>query len=155
MNGILLLVHDPLGSAMLQCLKHIYGSIPDNILTIDVNDKDSKQLIHQRMHIWMKHKNYNGYLIINDLYGASPFNIGQSFINNLCHENNPYNVIMLTGLSLPMLIKAICHKNSPLEDMANKSLEGILNCSKLIKQDIQNAAQKHNFHFTNIVKTEL
>jgi len=149
MNGIILLVHAPLASAMLDCISHIYGNIPDNILPIDIHGDEPQGLVHNTINAWINHKKYDGYLILNDLYGASPFNIGKNFIDKYQLKQTNYNsintapsILMLTGLSLPMLMKSMCHQRLKLEDMAQKSLEGILQCSSIIKNQINTNINK-------------
>ncbi len=141
MNGIILLVHAPLATAMLDCVSHIYGYVPDNILTVNVYGDDTQQSIHKTMQNWIEEKKYDGCLILNDLHGASPFNMGKAFIdkyqfNSSNHIQTFLPLIMLTGLSLPMLMKAICHQNLPVNDMAVRSLDGVLQCSAMVKKQL-------------------
>jgi mannose PTS system EIIA component len=137
MNGIILLVHAPLASAMLDCVSHIYGYTPDNILAVNVNGDDSQANIHKNIQNWMAEKNYQGYLILNDLYGASPFNIAKNFVDkhfSIANINTP--LLMLTGLSLPMLMKAICHQNLSVHEMAQKALDGVIQCTSMLQQQL-------------------
>lgn len=141
MNGIILLVHAPLAGAMLDCVSHIYGYVPDNILAVNVYGDDTQQSIHKTMQNWIEEKKYDGCLILNDLHGASPFNIGKAFIDKYQisssnHIQTFIPLIMLTGLSLPMLMKAICHQNLPINDMAIRSLDGVLQCSTMVKKQL-------------------
>src|SRR5687767_7551091 len=80
MNGIIILAHANLASAMLDCVSHIYGYMPENIIAIDVKGDEQTHNIHSKMTNWINTTQYDGYLILNDLYGASPFNMGKSFI---------------------------------------------------------------------------
>ncbi len=137
MNGIILLLHAPLASAMLDCVSHIYGYTPDNILALNVNGDDSQAGIHKTMQNWMNEKNYQGYLILNDLYGASPFNMAKNFIDkhfSVTNVNTP--LLMLTGLSLPMLMKAICHQNLSVHEMAQKVLDAVTQCTTMLQQQL-------------------
>jgi PTS system ascorbate-specific IIA component len=141
MNGIILLVHAPLASAMLDCVSHIYGYVPDNILAVNVHGDDTQQSIHKSIKLWIEEKRYDGYVILNDLHGASPFNMGKAFIekyqfNFSNHIHAVLPIIMLTGLSLPMLMKSICHQNLPVNEMAIRSLEGVLQCSSMLKKQL-------------------
>jgi PTS system ascorbate-specific IIA component len=159
MNGIILLAHAPLSSAMLDCVSHIYGYVPDNILAVNVHGDDTQQSIHKNMQIWIEEKKFDGYLILNDLHGASPFNMGKTFIekyqfNFSNHIQTVLPLIMLTGLSLPMLMKAICHQNLAINEMATRSLDGVLQCSTMLKKqllgNIQNNIPDEKTSTTNI-----
>jgi PTS system mannose-specific IIA component len=142
-NGIILITHAPLASAMLDCVSHVYGYVPENILPMNVHRDDSTAFIHKTIMAWIENKSYDGYLILNDLYGASPFNIAKSFVDNYPLMQNKLRkittmppLLMLTGLSLPMLMKSVCHQNLPLEEMAHKALDGIIQCSTLLQKSI-------------------
>ena len=60
-----------------------------------------------------------GVLILNDLFGATPFNIAKQLENN--------NVCTLSGLNLNMLMRALNYQSLPLKELAEKTREGGIN----------------------------
>jgi mannose PTS system EIIA component len=154
MNGIILLTHAPLASALLDCVNHIYGYKPENMIAINVQGDDTQNLINAKIEDWMHEKQYDGYLILNDLYGASPFNMAKNFLDKNKNKDkdkdkdkdnkiNP-DIMLISGVNLPMLMKCVCHQNLPLEQMAQKSLDAILQCSTMLRQASISVTQPNN-----------
>ncbi|WP_392563235.1 PTS sugar transporter subunit IIA [Orbus wheelerorum] len=64
----------------------------------------------------------DGVLIFVDLYGASPYNAAMGCIQDW--DQLGMNVRVITGMSLPMVINAVCNRdNSTLYDLANECIE--------------------------------
>lgn len=118
MAGILIIAHAPLATALERCLSHIYGGLPARVNAIDVApDSDPAQLAkiaEAKLSGLIKH---NGALVLTDLFGATPSNIAAQ-LANLPH------VRVLAGVNLPMLMRAVCYRATPLETLAEKSLTG-------------------------------
>jgi PTS system mannose-specific IIA component len=73
-----------------------------------------------------------GVLILTDMFGGTPTNVGSSFMGNA-------QVEVLAGVSLPMLLKACnARSDSSLKDLAAEvkeyALKSILLVSQLLKE---------------------
>ncbi len=118
MAGILIIAHAPLAGALKCCLSHIYGELPTRIGAIDVvPDSDPAELLavaHNELSCLIKD---NGALVLTDLFGATPANIA----SHLIHLPQ---VRVLAGVNLPMLVRAVCYRTTPLDQLAEKALAG-------------------------------
>ncbi len=49
MIGILVVSHEPLGTALIHCTRHIFGRMPPQLAALDViPDEDPEQALHAR-----------------------------------------------------------------------------------------------------------
>ena len=85
------------------------GGVIDNLHT----SKEEKLAAEQKI---KELDNGNGVLILTDIYGATPCNLLKNFI-----VKNKVEVI--TGINLPMLIKAISDRKDNLKILLNDSLD--------------------------------
>lgn len=117
MAGILIVAHAPLASALRECISHIYGGCPARIGALDVApDQDTSELL-KTAHERVEHlREVNGVLVLTDLFGATPSNIAARLVAP--------DVRVLAGVSLPMLIKAVCYRSVPLDTLVDKVLAG-------------------------------
>ncbi|PIT54634.1 hypothetical protein BHC44_03770 [Snodgrassella alvi] len=101
MIGLMIVTHETVGQANMQLIQHIFGSVPDNVSLIGVRSSDSLESIHTDVVEKLATLDYgHGVLILTDIFGATPCNL-------VCRLINRDNVIVLTGLNAPMLIKAL------------------------------------------------
>jgi PTS system ascorbate-specific IIA component len=60
-------------------------------------------------------------LVITDIMGATPSNVASRLIN---HTYSLKDIQVVTGVNLPMLLRAISHRHEPIEQIVEKSLQG-------------------------------
>jgi len=121
MAGILIVAHTPIASAMLDFLDHIYGSIPDKIQALDIPAHEDTKVTTQRLKAGVELvSDSKQVLIITDILGATPANVAGKYALN-DHENH---VIVITGLNLSMLLRAVSHRHEPLEQIVEKAIQG-------------------------------
>ncbi|MDT8364321.1 MAG: PTS fructose transporter subunit IIA [Nitrosomonas sp.] len=118
MIGILIVTHQPLGSSFLDCIKHILGKLPSQLVNYTITPRANPDTeISNLQEILLKLDQGGGVLILTDLYGATPANIASKLIR--CGQ-----VECLSGLNLPMLLRAIQYQDKPLAEMMDKALSG-------------------------------
>ncbi|CAN0623733.1 PTS system fructose subfamily IIA component [Burkholderia sp. lig30] len=118
MAGILIIAHAPLASALRDCIAHIYGGVPARIGVVDVQaDSDPTQVMAFAHAELARLKEDNGALVLTDMYGATPANIAGQFAKM-------ENVRVLAGVNLPMLVRAVCYRTTPLDTLVDKALSG-------------------------------
>ena len=117
MIGILLVTHGEIGQSLINCAAHILDSTPKSVesLSIKSNNDLSKYtyIISQKIQSLEKG---NGVLIMTDIYGATPCNLLNKFI-----KKNKVEVV--TGVNLPMLVKAISDRKDNLNILIKDSIE--------------------------------
>ena len=117
MIGILLVTHGKIGESLIDCAAHILDNYPISVESLSINSNND---LHKYSDIIAKKiKNLesgHGVLIMTDIYGATPCNLLNKFI-----EEDKVEVV--TGINLPMLIKAISDRKDNINTLINDSIE--------------------------------
>lgn len=116
-NGILIIAHAPLASALRACLLHVF---PDNAASVGAVDVQAdlppeETLATARLaltRVMGTHK-----LVVTDLQGATPSNLAKKLVDGK-------NSMLITGANLPMLVRAMTYRNETLDSMAQRALTG-------------------------------
>lgn len=118
MVGILIVAHGTLGESLIQCLSHVMGGRPPQIMQIGVGVHDDPQWVLQQAQQQLAQLDQgDGVLVLSDIYGATPCNI-------VCRLLLPGRVEGVAGVSLPMLVRALTYRNEPLLMVVEKALSG-------------------------------
>ncbi|AEA62156.1 MULTISPECIES: PTS sugar transporter subunit IIA [Burkholderia] len=118
MAGILIIAHAPLATALRECISHIYGGLPARIGAIDVlADNDPAQVMAYAHSEIARLREENGVLVLTDMYGATPANIA----GQLAKLDG---VRVLAGVNLPMLVRSVCYRTTPIDTLVEKALAG-------------------------------
>ncbi len=122
MAGILLVTHNGLGDSFVDCVRHVLGEVPPNLKVLSVLAGDDPQLKLAEGQALIKQLDTGGgVLILADVYGATPSNIGRQ----LCHAER---VIGVAGLNLPMLLRVLCSPGKTMPELAKIAVEGGREC---------------------------
>ena len=122
MAGILLVTHNGLGDSFVDCVKHVLGEVPPNLKVLSVRaGDDPRQKLAEGQSIIKELDTGSGVLILADVFGATPSNIGRQ----LCHAEH---VIGVAGLNLPMLLRVMCSPDKTLPELANIAIDGGREC---------------------------
>ena len=132
--GLLIITHNRIGSELLYSATVMMEVCPLNALALQVNqDCDPDQLLNEARDMIKTLDEGKGVLVLTDIYGSTPSNIA-----NRLPDNN--NIIVISGINLPMLIRVLNYPALSLEDLANKALsggqDGILLCSQEHPNDL-------------------
>jgi PTS system mannose-specific IIA component len=120
--GILLVTHNGLGDSFVDCVKHVLGEVPPNLKVLSVRAGDDPRLkLAEGQSIIKQLDTGSGVLILADVFGATPSNIGRQ----LCHAEH---VIGVAGLNLPMLLRVMCSPDKTLPELAKIAIEGGREC---------------------------
>lgn len=117
MNGIFIIAHAPLASALRQCALHVYPDCAAGVVALDVlpNMSPDETLAQARI-IFAQLESPNA-LVMVDVFGATPCNVAQKLV-----DGQPSK--LLTGVNLPMLLRTVCYRNEPLDALAARALAG-------------------------------
>jgi len=120
--GILLVTHEGLGQSLLNCVKHVLGEVPHNLMTLSISAGDDPQQKSVEGQALIKQLDTgSGVLILADVYGATPSNIARQ----LCRAER---VMGVAGVNLPMLLRVACYPPSSLAELAKVAVEGGRTC---------------------------
>ena len=100
----------------------MYSSVPDQVFAIDVSAHEDAKLITQRLLERIEQmQSSSEVLIMTDIMGATPSNVA----SKLSSSGSTGKVLqIITGLNLPMLLRAISHRHEPLDEIVEKALQG-------------------------------
>lgn len=133
MIGIVIATHSSLAQGLVNAAEMILGPLP-GVKALSVGPGDGPEDIHQRFAAALDALDLadDGVLILTDMFGGTPSNIGLSFMSSA-------RVEVLAGVSLPMLLKA-CNARSELSlealaiEVKEYALKSILLVSQLLKE---------------------
>lgn len=101
MIGILVLTHGDLGPQFIKTGKLIGLNSDEAVMALSIDPADSPDSVREKVAQAIKRVSKgDGVLILTDLFGGTPTNLSLSFL-----EKGKVEVV--TGLNLPMMIKAI------------------------------------------------
>jgi mannose PTS system EIIA component len=120
MIGILVISHEPLGTALLHCTRHIFGRLPSQLAALDViPDEDPDVAVNAARELLKRINDGSGVLVLTDLWGATPSRVASRLAEN-------DRVAVLAGVNLPMLVKGLTDRRrpQPLPDLVGRLLMG-------------------------------
>lgn len=117
MVGLLIISHNNVGGALFDAAISVLGNcpLPYEILPVAQNCDPEKRL-KKAQHYLEKLSQYDGVLVITDMYGSTPSNIATKLAAD--------NVTIITGLNLPMLVRIMNYPNLSLDELATKAVSG-------------------------------
>lgn len=123
---VLLITHEDIGAALLKATKKTFGKlpIPAQVVAIKYN-ADPDNVSARLKKLAEKSDENDGFLILTDMYGSTPCNIALAL--------KDYDVQVISGLNLPMLIRVMNYPGLNLTELAEKALsggkDGVVNCT--------------------------
>jgi mannose PTS system EIIA component len=117
MNGILIIAHAPLASALRQCVLHVFPEAASAVAALDVqpNVPPDETLAQARAHC--RQLGTPDVLVMTDLFGATPCNVASKLVDGVRSR-------LVAGVNLPMLLRAVSYRNEALEAMVSRALAG-------------------------------
>lgn len=117
--GILLVTHEGVGDALLATATRLLGSLPLRVEALAVPfDADLDALLPAASAALRRVDAGDGVLVLTDLYGASPSNLAA----RVAYLGTP--VRRVSGLGLPMLLRALNYGDQPLDELARTAAAG-------------------------------
>lgn len=131
MTRIVLVMHEPLGSAFAACAEHILGQRP-GLSVIDVApDAEPAALIAALSQQLVQHTD-EATLILCDIFGATPFNIAKQALKQATEQGLTAHLI--TGTNLCMVLKALTDQQENPDKLSESvrlgALRGIVNADQ-------------------------
>lgn len=109
--GIIIVSHADYGSAMLRTAEFILGPQSDcSSISVDVAHEVS-ETVRRLTDAAQRLDKGAGVIILTDMFGGTPTNLALSLLTT-------HKVEVVTGVNLPMLLKAFSTREKPLEEVA-------------------------------------
>ncbi len=117
MNGILIIAHAPLASALRQCALHVFPDAGSVLVALDVEAQTAPEETLEQARGLLLQLGMPQILVLADLFGATPSNVAAKLVDGI-------NSRLLTGVNLPMLMRAISYRHESLESLASRAMMG-------------------------------
>ena len=118
MIGLLIVAHGTLGESLIQCAAHVMGKRPLYLRQLGVTIHDDPAAIMPQGRDLLRFLDQgDGVLVMTDIFGATPSNIA-------CRLLQPGRIEGVSGVNLPMLIRALTYRDLPLFEVIVKATAG-------------------------------
>lgn len=118
MIGILLITHGSFGEALVQNACHVLNKRPPLLNQLGVSAQDDPlDLLPLARDMIKLVDGGRGVLLMTDLFGATPSNLTMKLAE-------PGRVEAVSGVSLPMLMRALTYREKDMDTMITKALAG-------------------------------
>ena len=117
MNGIFIIAHAPLASAFRQCVLHVFPDQAVGVAALDVQPNMPPEETLAQARIMLAQLGMPQTLVLTDIFGATPCNVAQKLVDGV-------NSRLLTGINLPMLLRAVSYRHEPLDALVARALAG-------------------------------
>lgn len=118
MIGILLITHGSYGEALVQNVSHVLNKRPPQVMQLGLTSQDDPldMLPMARDMLSLVDKG-DGVLILTDIFGASPANLALKLLERGRVEG-------LTGVNMPMLLRALTYRDKGMETLLVRARDG-------------------------------
>ena len=118
MIGILLITHGSYGEALVQNACHVLNKRPPQLNQLGLSAQDDPldllPLARQMLHLV---DDGDGVLLMTDIFGATPSNLALKLLE-------PGRVEGLTGVNLPMLLRALHYRDKGMATLLVRARDG-------------------------------
>lgn len=117
MNGILIIAHAPLASALRHCVLHVFPDSAEAVAALDVlpNVPPEESLAQARA--LMRQLAQPNTLVVTDVFGATPCNVAQKLVDGVRSK-------LITGVNLPMLLRTVSYRHESLDALISRAMIG-------------------------------
>ena len=121
MITLIVIAHSEIAGGLVSCVEHIVAKRVSNLHVTPVRKTEDAQHILERAEKFINQVSHDRQvLLLTDLFGATPSNIATRLVK-------PGKIEMITGLNMPMLLRAISYIDRDLHTCIEKALEGARN----------------------------
>ncbi len=118
MIGIFLITHGSLGEALVQNVCHVLNKRPPQLIQLGMTAQDDPldmlPMAREMLALVDKGK---GALVLTDIFGASPANLALKLLER-------GRVEALTGVNMPMLLRALTYRDKGMETLLARARDG-------------------------------
>lgn len=116
-NGIFIIAHAPLASALRQCVAHVFPDRVQGVLAQDVPADASPQESLEAARRTVARFGEVPVLVLTDMLGATPCNVARELVEGM-------RARLVAGVNVPMLLRAVTYQQEPLEELVARALGG-------------------------------
>ncbi len=117
MNGIFIIAHAPLASALRQCVMHVFPDSAEAVAALDVQPNVPPEESLAQARALMRQMRLPQTLVVADVFGATPCNVAQKLIDGI-------NSKLIAGVNLPMLLRTVSYRHESLDALISRAMIG-------------------------------
>jgi PTS system mannose-specific IIA component len=118
MIGVLIVAHDSLGESLVKAVTHVLGARPVQFEVLSVAAADDPLLLLPSARAVVDRLDTgDGVVVFSDIYGATPSNLAGKLLKAGRVEG-------ITGVNLPMLVRAFTYRTRGMEMLVKKAISG-------------------------------
>ena len=122
MPALFLIAHAPLASALRAAARHAFPELSEGLAAYDVRPEASPEQTAREVISALEALGEGEVLVLADVFGATPCNI----VRGLCDDERR-ELRVAVGVNVPMLWRAINHRDRPLDELLGIALDGARN----------------------------
>jgi len=116
--GLLVIAHDKTGSTLIDTAVSLVGTCPLKVESLEIyKDSNADDAVNKALELVKLLDEGDGVLVLTDLYGSTPSNITSKL-------KNINNLIIISGVNLPMLMRSFNYHSLNLSELSEKALDG-------------------------------
>jgi PTS system mannose-specific IIA component len=117
--GVLLMTHEAVGQALIKAARHVMPKLPMEVAAVEVPAHADPDIMRSLTAQHARELDQGeGVLVLADLYGATPCNIGLSLADLGVH------IRCVSGLNLPMLLRVLNYSDKSLTELVDVAATG-------------------------------
>jgi mannose PTS system EIIA component len=117
MNHIVIIAHAPLASALRSCALHVFPDCGAQVTALDVQPNTPPEETVAQARTMLAQASSPSALLLADIFGATPSNVARELADGV-------NTKLITGVNLPMLLRAITYRHESLDALVTRALAG-------------------------------
>jgi PTS system ascorbate-specific IIA component len=116
-NGILIIAHAPLASALRQCVMHVFADAEPALAAFDVQPNVPPEETLAAASLALDLLGTTNTLVLTDMFGATPCNVAHKLIDGV-------HAKLVAGVNLPMLLRCVTYRHEALDALVARALAG-------------------------------
>jgi mannose PTS system EIIA component len=117
MNGILIVAHAPLASALRDCVLHVFPDSAHAVSALDVMPNAPPEESLAQARILMRQFDAPQVLVLTDVFGATPCNVAHKLVDGVRSK-------LIAGVNLPMLLRTVSYRHESLDALVARAMVG-------------------------------
>jgi mannose PTS system EIIA component len=117
MNGIVIIAHAPLASALKACALHVFPDCDSSLVAIDVQPNAQPEETLSSARIALAQLGVDHALVLTDIFGATPCNVAQKLVDGV-------HTKLIAGVNLPMLLRTVTYRHESLDALFARAMAG-------------------------------
>lgn len=118
MISLILLTQGDMGNGLLNAIEHVLGKRPAALEVQPIDYHESQDALAQALATRVRRLDQgDGVLVLADIFGSS-------HTNAACRLLVPGRVELVSGVSLPMLVRALNYRHLAMEELLRKAISG-------------------------------